>query len=131
MLELMETTLSGSGHRVLATTKPDEVVELARSVRIDVLVGDRGDALSALADEVRLMQPDVRVVRLCDPGELPLARGAGSAVARPVALQELEVVVRESATISKNGYCCARQRCRKSRYAIPPAGSGSQKATIR
>jgi hypothetical protein len=79
-----------------------------RSVRIDVLVGDRGDALSALADEVRLIQPDVRVIRLSDPDELQLARGDGAAVARPVALQELEVSVREAATTSKNGYCCAR-----------------------
>jgi DNA-binding response OmpR family regulator len=108
VLELLETALSRDGHRVLATTRPDEVVELARSIRIDVLVGDRGDALSALADEVRLMQPYVRVVSLCDADELQFARGDGAAVARPVALRELDAAVREAATNSRNGYGRAR-----------------------
>jgi DNA-binding response OmpR family regulator len=93
-LELIEAALSGAGHRVLTTTKPEEVVELARSIRIDVLVGDRGDALVALEQELRLVQPHVRVVRVCDPGELQLDVGNGAAIARPVSLHEFDAIVR-------------------------------------
>jgi hypothetical protein len=59
-LELIEAALRDDGHRVLTTTKPEEVVALARSIRIDVLIGDRGDALVALEQELRLVQPNVR-----------------------------------------------------------------------
>lgn len=93
----MTTTLRGAGHRVLTTTQPDEVVVLARSIRIDVLVGDRGSTLSELGEEVRLVQPDVRVVPVCDPDELQLSGSNGAAIARPVSLHELEAVVREAA----------------------------------
>jgi DNA-binding response OmpR family regulator len=96
-LELIEATLRDAGHRVLTTTKPEEVVVLARSIRIDVLVGDRGDALVALEHEPRLVQPDVRVVRICDPDELQLAGSNVAAIARPVSLHELEAVVRKAA----------------------------------
>jgi DNA-binding response OmpR family regulator len=97
-LELIETTLTQSGHRVLTTTKPEEAVELARSVRIDVLVGDRGAALTALEQELQLVQPKLRVVHVCEPDELQLAGGNGRAViARPVSLPELDAVVRDAA----------------------------------
>lgn len=36
-LELIEATLSGAGHHVLTTTKPDEVVALARPVSLNEL----------------------------------------------------------------------------------------------
>lgn len=128
-LELIEATLSGAGYRVMTTIRHDEVVALVRSVRIDVLVGDRGDALSALEEEVRLVQPDVRVVRICEPDELPLAGSNGAAIARPVSLRELEARVREAA----RGLIYGRSRsCRRKRTnATAPAGIGSQKATIR
>jgi hypothetical protein len=71
-LELIDAALRDAGHRVLTTTKPEEVVVLARSIRIDVLIGDHGDALAALEKELRLVQPGVRVVRVCDPDELQL-----------------------------------------------------------
>ena len=94
VLELMEATLKDSGHRVLATTKPEEVIELARSVRIDVLVADSGDAFEALEEEVRLVQPDMRVVRVCEPDELQRAGSDAAAIARPVSLRELDAAVR-------------------------------------
>jgi DNA-binding response OmpR family regulator len=93
-LELIEAALRDAGHRVLTTTKPEEVVVLAWSIRIDVLIGDRGDALVALEEELRLVQPDVRVVRVCDPDELKLDGGNGAAIARPVSLHELDAIVR-------------------------------------
>jgi DNA-binding response OmpR family regulator len=93
-LELIEATLRRAGHRVLTTTKPEEVVVLARSIRIDVLIGDRGDALVALEQELRLVQPDVRVVCVCDPDELHFAGSNVAAIARPVSLHELDAIVR-------------------------------------
>jgi DNA-binding NtrC family response regulator len=39
-LELIEQTLRESSHRVLATNNPIEAFELARRVRIDLLIGD-------------------------------------------------------------------------------------------
>jgi DNA-binding response OmpR family regulator len=93
-LELIDAALRDAGHRVLTTTKPEEVAVLGRSIRIDVLIGDHGDALVALEQELRLVQPDVRVVRVCDPDELQLDGGNGAAIARPVSLHELDVVVR-------------------------------------
>jgi DNA-binding response OmpR family regulator len=96
-LELIEAALRDDGHRVLTTTKPEEVVVLGRSIRIDVLIGDRGDALVALEQELRLVQPDVRVVHVCDPDELQLAGSNGAAIARPVSLHELDAIVRTAA----------------------------------
>jgi DNA-binding response OmpR family regulator len=97
VLELIEVALRDAGHRVLTTTRPEEVVVLARSVRIDVLVVDRGDALVALEQELRLVQPDVRVVRVCDPDERQFVGSNGAAIARPVSLHELDAVIRKTA----------------------------------
>jgi DNA-binding response OmpR family regulator len=96
-LELIETALTDDGHRVVTTTDADEVVALARSIRIDVLIGDRGEALTSLEQELQLVQPDVRVVHICDSDELQLAGGNGAAIARPVSLHELDAVVRGAA----------------------------------
>jgi DNA-binding response OmpR family regulator len=95
-LELIEAALGDAGHRVVTTTKPEEVVVLARSIRIDVLIGDRGDALASLEQELRLVQPDMHVVRVCDPDELQLAGSNGAAIARPMSLHELDAVVRRA-----------------------------------
>ena len=96
-LELIDAALTSSGHRVLTTTNPEEVVELARSIRIDVLIGDLGDALVALQEELGVVQPDVRMVRVCDADELQLDGFDGAAIARPVSLRELDAVVRMAA----------------------------------
>lgn len=40
-LDLVEQALAEAGHRVLVTTEPHEVLEIALRVRIDVLVADR------------------------------------------------------------------------------------------
>ena len=96
-LELIESALRESGHRTLTTTKPEEVVELSQSIRIDVLVGDHSDALDALEEEVRLIQPDVRMLRICDPDELQRIDIDGTSIARPLSLQELECVVSDVA----------------------------------
>jgi DNA-binding response OmpR family regulator len=93
-LELIDAALSQAGHRVLTTTEPEEVVVLARSIRIDVLIGDHGHALAALDDELRLVQPGVRVVRVCDPDELRFDGSDGAAIARPVSLHDLDAIVR-------------------------------------
>jgi DNA-binding response OmpR family regulator len=96
-LEMIDAALRDVGHRVLTTTKAEEVVVLARSIRIDVLIGDPGDALAALEEELRLVQPGVPVVRVCDPDELQLAGSNGATIARPVSLHELDAIVRKAA----------------------------------
>jgi hypothetical protein len=60
--------------------------ELSRSV----LVRDRGRALTALEEEVRLVQPDVRVVHMCDSDT------------HPVSLDEVDAAVRAAARRSKS-----------------------------
>jgi DNA-binding response OmpR family regulator len=96
-LELIDAALRDASHRVLTTTKAEEVVVLARSIRIDVVIGDHGDELASLEQELRRVQPHVRIVRVCDPDELQLAGSNGAAIARPVSLHELDAVVRKAA----------------------------------
>lgn len=96
-LELIDAALRDAGHRVLTTTQPEEVAALARSIRIDVLIGDRGDALTALEEELRLAQPGVRVVPVCDPDDLQFDGSEGAAIARSAAPHELDAIVRKAA----------------------------------
>jgi hypothetical protein len=88
-LELVEGTLRESGHRVLATSNVAEVLLLAQSVAIDLLIAE---SLSAflLEDDVRLLQPSVRLLRISEPDE---ARSGD--LTRPFALHELERMVRQ------------------------------------
>ncbi len=114
VLELMEATLKDGGHRALTTTKAEEVIELARSIRIDVLIADFGGALEALEEELRLVQPDMHVVRVCEPYELQHAGRDAAAIARPVSLRKLDAVVRGLSGTDAwplrrcSGYCRAR-----------------------
>jgi hypothetical protein len=86
-LELVEATLRESGYRVLATSDVAEALLLAQSVAIDLLIAE---SLSAflLEDEIRLLQPSVRFLRISErdearPGDLM----------QPFALHELERMV--------------------------------------
>jgi len=79
--------LRESGYRVLATSSSTEALLLAQTVAIDVLVAD-GDWALALVDEVRLLQPSTRVLRIAEPDE---ARNGD--LVRPFALDELARMV--------------------------------------
>ena len=65
----MEQTLREAGHRVLVTNSPLEVLELARRVRIDLLVADAA-ALErkrpGFVGHLRAIQPSLPVLYLAE-----------------------------------------------------------------
>jgi DNA-binding response OmpR family regulator len=63
--ELIEQALRETGNYVLVTQNPLEVLDLARRVRIDLLVTDV-DSRPGIVEQVRVTQPDVRVLYLSD-----------------------------------------------------------------
>jgi DNA-binding response OmpR family regulator len=63
--ELIEQALRQTGNYVLVTQNPLEVLDLARRVRIDLLVTDV-DSRPGIVEQVRVTQPDVRVLYLSD-----------------------------------------------------------------
>jgi CheY-like chemotaxis protein len=79
--ELVDQGLREAGHRVLATGSPEEALEVVRWVRVDVLVaGMVNGEVEALVDELREIQPDLRLV--CIPG-------TNGATPAPVSLEAL------------------------------------------
>jgi len=69
--ELLEQTLRDKHARVLVTADPNEALEIARRVEIDIIVVDSkaGD----LVREIRALQPPIRVVELA-PGRVSLSQ---------------------------------------------------------
>jgi DNA-binding NtrC family response regulator len=66
-LDLAEQTLLAAGHRVLVTSNPEEALELAHRVRIDVFVADGAyveSADSSLLRKLQLAQPELRMLDL-------------------------------------------------------------------
>jgi CheY-like chemotaxis protein len=87
--DLVDQGLREAGHRVLATGSPEEALEVVRRVRVDVLVaGMVNGGVEALVDELREIQPDLRLV------SIPGANGAATA---PVSLEALVEAVAASA----------------------------------
>lgn len=79
--ELVDQGLREAGHRVLATGSPEEALEVVRRVRVDVLVAGMVDGgAEALVDELREIQPDLRLVSI---------PGANGATPVPVSLEAL------------------------------------------
>ena len=79
--ELVDQGLREAGHRVLATGSPEEALEVVRRVRVDVLVaGLVNGEVEALVDELREIQPDLRLVSI---------PGANGATPAPVSLEAL------------------------------------------
>lgn len=95
VLELIDRTLSGSGHRVLTTSDPSEALEVGRRVKIDVLVSDVVIGGPALARELVAIQSRLRVLSMFDSEhpEPAAEDGAASFVRKPVGLAELEAAV--------------------------------------
>src|ERR671930_387422 len=95
--ELLEHALRGVGHRVLVTRDPREAFELARRVRIDVLVCGlalREQRGPGLIRRLREMQPSLRVLFLADRGLADAeAVEDGSTLQTPFSLDELEEAV--------------------------------------
>ena len=65
LLDLVEQALLGAGHRVLVTTEPNELLELAIRVRIDAVIADgplleRADP--TLPRKLELAQHGLRII---------------------------------------------------------------------
>jgi CheY-like chemotaxis protein len=86
--ELIDQELREAGHRVLATGWPEEALEVIRRVRIDVAVmGMVNTGVEALVDDLRAIQPDLRLVSI---------PGANGDRPEPVSLEALVQAVAAS-----------------------------------
>jgi CheY-like chemotaxis protein len=86
--ELVDQGLREAGHRVLASGWREEALEVVRRVRVDVLVAGMVDGgAEAIVDELREIQPDLRLVTI---------RGANGAKPAPVSLEALVEAVAAS-----------------------------------
>jgi DNA-binding response OmpR family regulator len=91
--ELVEQALRESGDRVLVTQNALEVLDVARRVRIDLLVIDI-DSEPGLVEEVREYQPDLRVLYLSDGVDgQPAGRQRSSLLLTPFSLDELRAAI--------------------------------------
>jgi DNA-binding response OmpR family regulator len=91
--ELVEQALRESGDRVLVTQNALEVLDVARRVRIDLLVIDI-DSEPGLVDEIRDSQPDLQVLYLSDSTDQQSAgRQRGSLLLTPFSLGELRAAI--------------------------------------
>jgi DNA-binding response OmpR family regulator len=91
--ELIEQAVRNSGDQVLVTQNPLEVLDVARRLRIDLLVIDI-DAHPGLVEEVRQPQPDLQVLYLAeDPVEQPAGPGSGLLLLTPFSLSALRAAI--------------------------------------
>jgi CheY-like chemotaxis protein len=68
--ELIDQALRDSGHRVLSTKNALEALEVARRVRIDILVaGDLLEPRQTVVDDLRSLQPALAVVGIFGSGD--------------------------------------------------------------
>jgi hypothetical protein len=94
----VDETLPASDHNclepcVLVTQSPLEVIEVARRVRIDLLVTDLR-AADELVEQLRSSQPDIRILYLSDSTNEPSPRPDNSHPLRtPFSLDELRAAI--------------------------------------
>jgi DNA-binding response OmpR family regulator len=87
--ELVEQALRDSGDLVLVTQNALEVLDVARRVRIDLLVIDI-DSQPGLVEELRESQPDLRLLYLSDsPVEQQASPGHSLLLLTPFSLSAL------------------------------------------
>jgi len=92
--ELVDQALREADHRVLSTKHALEAVELARRVRIDVLVGVLlEERTHALINELRSIQPGLHVVGICDPDDELDGVERSVRLSSPFALDDLREAV--------------------------------------
>jgi CheY-like chemotaxis protein len=93
--ELIDQALRESGHRVLSTKHALEAVELARRVRIDVLVAGvlLEERTHALIGELRSIQPDLHVVGICDPDDDLQGIERATRLSTPFSLEDIREAV--------------------------------------
>ena len=93
--ELIDQTLRESGHRVLSTKDVLEALEVVRRVRIDVLVvGDlRKAGGPTFLPELRSLQPALRIVTICGPGDDVEDVDPSARLSSPFSLDDLREAV--------------------------------------
>lgn len=93
--ELVEQALRASGHRVLSTRSALEALELARRVRLDVLVAGRliDDERGSVVNELCTRQPGLLVASICLADDDRADVELGASLDAPFSLAELEGVV--------------------------------------
>jgi DNA-binding response OmpR family regulator len=95
--ELIDQTLRESGDRVLVTSDPIEALNLARRVRVDLLVSDvavldRDE--QALLSQLQSSEQGLRVIHFDDPDEPRVADSGGDLTLDvPFSLEELQEAV--------------------------------------
>jgi DNA-binding response OmpR family regulator len=93
--ELVEQALRAGGDWVLVTGNPLEVLDVARRVRIDLLVVHI-ESGRELFEEVQVLQPDLRVLYLVDETEeLPAGLDSVAALPTPFSLGQLRAAIAE------------------------------------
>jgi CheY-like chemotaxis protein len=94
--ELIDLALREAGHRVLVTRNPLEVIELARRVRIDVLIAD-AETLERegpnLVEKLGSIQPAMAVLYMAARGQADEDAENASALRAPFSLDELQEAV--------------------------------------
>jgi DNA-binding response OmpR family regulator len=91
--ELVEQALREGGDRVLVSQNPLEVLDVARRVRIDLLITDL-DSWPGLVEQVRASQPDVRVLYLSGgTDEQPPGSERSLPLRTPFSLDELRAAI--------------------------------------
>jgi len=91
--ELVEQALRETGDRVLVTQNALEVLDVARRVRVDLVVLDL-DSEPGLVEELRESQPDLRVLYVADrTDEQPAGPDGGPPLLTPFSLDELRAAI--------------------------------------
>jgi DNA-binding response OmpR family regulator len=93
--ELLEQALRAEGDCVLVTGNPLEVLDVARRIRIDVLVAHI-ESSGELFEEIQALQPDLRVLYVVDESDdLPTGPDSVAALRTPFSLRELRAAITE------------------------------------
>jgi DNA-binding response OmpR family regulator len=93
--ELMEQALRPDGDCVLFTGNPLEVLDVARRVRIDVLVAHI-ESCGGLFEEVQALQPELHVLYLVGMSDdLPTGPDSIAVLQTPFSLGELRAAIAE------------------------------------
>ena len=89
--ELFEQALRDAGHHVLCTPDPHEALEVARRIRVDVvIVGEPSPAFSrSTIHEIRELQPLVEIVDVAESGDQLGELTGATRLSSPISLDEL------------------------------------------
>jgi DNA-binding response OmpR family regulator len=92
--ELLEQALRGAGHHVLCTPDPDEALEVARRIKVDVLVlGEPAPNGPSSINEIRALQPGVEVLDIAHADEGLAELMSATRLPKPLSLDDLRSAV--------------------------------------